>query len=237
LKHSEEALIDDSGRRYSDKEVARLLKKATELQEESGSDSDGGLSMPVLSEIAREIGVDQVFLERAAATLDEREVASPTLWGGPSHYSASLTSTRQLSREELLEVVDVVRRTTQHQGSVQEVLGSLEWKTSGEVSEIVVTATATKEGAQVRVIADRSAASALTWGFTVAGGLVAGGITGAILEPSSVLAGIGIMAAGGTAGLALGRALCARSTRSFRRRFSRLRNELSGHLLEVDNRS
>jgi len=189
-----------------------------------------------LAEIAREIGVDPEFVKKAAITLDDRSAARSAFWGGPSVYDASLTSPRKLSRDELLQLIDVVRGATQHQGSVQDVLGSLEWKTSGEVSEIAVTARALEQGTQIRIIVNRGAAAALTWGFSVAGGLVAAGITGAILDPDSVLVGIGILAGGGTAGLGLGRSIWARSTRRFQRKFMKLRDELSGHLKEVGHR-
>lgn len=71
----------------------------------------------------------------------------------------------------------------------------------------------------------------------MAGGIVAAGITAALLSPDSLLVGIGILATGGTAGLGLGRALWARSTRKFQQRFMNLREELSRHLEEVDDQS
>ena len=213
-----------------------ILRKATDLQQETGSGTGEGLSLVVLAEIAREIGVDPEFVKQAAITLADRSAARSAFWGGPSIYDASLTSSRQLSRDELLQLIDVVRGATQHQGSVQDVLGSLEWKTSGEVSEIAVTARAQEQGTQIRVIVNREGAAGLTWGLSVAGALAAGGITGAILEPATVLGGIGLMATAGTVGFGLGRTLWAGSTRRFQQRFTRLREELSRYLKEVDDR-
>jgi hypothetical protein len=154
------------------------------------------------------------------------------VWGGPTAYESRLDSPRSLSSDELLRLVDVVRGATRQQGAVQEVLGALEWKTIGELSEIAVTAAPGAAGTRVRVLGDRGAAAALTWGLSVAGGLVAGGITGAVLEPATVLGGVGILAAAGTAGVGLARALWARSTGRFQRRFTRLSEELSQFLNE-----
>jgi hypothetical protein len=229
--------VNDQGRLYSDKEVALILRKATDLQREAGSAAGEGLSLPMLADIADEIGVDREFVERAALALDSRTPAQSPIWGDPSVYQCQLSSQRKYSPDELLRLIDVVRDSTQHQGSVKDVLGSLEWKTIGQVNEIAVTATSQEQGTSIRVIGDRGAAATLTWGFSVAGGIVAAGVTGAFLSPDSLLVGIGILATGGTAGLGLGRALWARSTRKFQQRFMNLREEISRHLKEVDNQS
>lgn len=234
---AEDANIDDQGRLYSDKEIALILRKATDLQQAAGSAAGEGLSLPMLADIADEIGVDREFVERAALALDSRTAAQSPIWGDPSVYECQLSSQRKYTPDELLRLIDVVRDSTQHQGSVQDVLGSLEWKTIGQVNEIAVIATSQEQGTSIRIIGDRGAAATLTWGFSVAGGIVAAGITGALLSPDSLLVGIGILATGGTAGLGLGRALWARSTRKFQQRFMNLREELSRHLKEVDDRS
>jgi len=232
-----EADIDNQGRLYSDKEIAQILRKATVLQKEAGSAPGEGLSLPMLAEIASEIGVDREFVERAALELGNRSATQSPFWGGPSVYESQLSTQWQFSSDELLRLIDVVRGSTQHQGSVKEVLGSLEWKTVGEVNEIAVTATSQEQGTSIRVIGNRGAAATLTWGFSVAGGFVAAGITGAFLSPDSLLVGIGILATGGTAGLGLGRALWARSTRKFQQRFMNLREDISRHLKEADDQS
>jgi len=232
-----EANIDNQDRLYSDKEVAQILRKATDLQKDAGSAPGEGLSLPMLADIADEIGVDREFVERAALALDRRSATKSPFWGDPSVYECQLSSQRQYSSDELLRLIDVVRGSTQHQGSVQDVLGSLEWRTVGQVNEIAVTATSQEQGTSIRVIGDRGAAATLTWGFSVAGGFVAAGITGAFLSPDSLLVGIGILATGGAAGLGLGRALWAMSTRRFQQRFMNLREDLSRHLKEVDDQT
>jgi len=222
--------IEHDGRLYSDKEVALILRKATDLQQQSGSETGDGLSLPVLADIAREIGVEPKFVKQAAAALEDRSAARAALWGGPTLYASHLASSRKLSRDEMLRLVDRVRGVTQRQGGVQEVLGAVEWKTSGQPSELAVTITPGGDVTRVRMMGDRGGAAALTWGLSVAGGLAAGGIAGAILEPATVLGGIGVMTATVTAGLGLARALWGRSTQKFEARFAQLREELSRYL-------
>jgi len=47
----------DGSRRFTDREVATLLRKASEIEESEGSPGSGGLSMDDLQEIAREVGI------------------------------------------------------------------------------------------------------------------------------------------------------------------------------------
>lgn len=59
-------------RLYDEKEVTRLLKRATEMQREESRwpTPGGGLSLPELESIAGEAGIDASYLRRAAAELD-----------------------------------------------------------------------------------------------------------------------------------------------------------------------
>jgi hypothetical protein len=59
-------------RLYDEKEVGRLLKRATELQREDPvrANPAGGFSLEELEEIAAEAGIDPQHLRRAAAELD-----------------------------------------------------------------------------------------------------------------------------------------------------------------------
>ena len=64
-------------RRYGDKDVARILKRATELQRaEPGAADPEGLTLAELSEIAEKAGIDPTFLQRAAAEVSTRTPAS-----------------------------------------------------------------------------------------------------------------------------------------------------------------
>lgn len=58
-------------RLYGDKEMAKLLKRATELQQEEGNPGlpSSGLSLRELEEVAAEAGIDPRYLRRAAAEL------------------------------------------------------------------------------------------------------------------------------------------------------------------------
>jgi hypothetical protein len=62
-----------ASRRYTDKEVARIFKDASELQQhETTAESTVGLSLAELEAVAREAGLDPALVRRAAANLDTR---------------------------------------------------------------------------------------------------------------------------------------------------------------------
>ena len=186
--------------------------------------------MQTVTDIAREIGLEPAVVERAASMLENRMGTRAGWWGGPVTYESQVATPEKLSHQQLLELVDVVRSATRHQGEVKEVLGSLEWKTTGELSQIAVTVRAGEDGTAVQILGDRGASAFLTWLFSIAGGFAAGGIVGAIVEPTTALGGVGIMAACGAAGVGLARSLWARTTRTFRRRFTELGERLSNHV-------
>ena len=66
---------DDSFRRFGDREVGLILKRATELQDTASEPSGAGLTLKELEEIAAEAGIDPTHLRRAAAEVQA---------GGPS---------------------------------------------------------------------------------------------------------------------------------------------------------
>ncbi|MFC1662039.1 hypothetical protein ACFL3S_11425 [Gemmatimonadota bacterium] len=72
---------DHLPRRYGEAEIARILRRATELQHEEPVRARGseGLSLAELEEIAVEVGIDPLVLRRAAVELDS-VVGEPTGW-------------------------------------------------------------------------------------------------------------------------------------------------------------
>lgn len=67
---------DDSSRRYGDREVGLILKRATEIQDETPEPSGAGLTVRELEEIAVEAGIDAQHLRIAVAELDRGAPAS-----------------------------------------------------------------------------------------------------------------------------------------------------------------
>ena len=62
-----------TSRRFNEKEVALIIKRASELQQmESTAESSTGMSLAELEQVAREAGLDPELVRRAAVDLDTR---------------------------------------------------------------------------------------------------------------------------------------------------------------------
>ena len=84
--------LPSAPRRYSDDEVAHLLKRATELQADNRPAVRGsGLTLPELEEIAAEAGIDVETLRQAA---DELEVGRQGSRAGRAFFGAPLQIVR-----------------------------------------------------------------------------------------------------------------------------------------------
>lgn len=184
--------------------------------------------MPEIQAIAKEVGLDPTLIERAASLVPAGEEGRMArLFGGPDKYQLEYTAAGTISQEGLGRVVDAIRRATGHHGKIEEALGSLEWQTVAEVSQINVTVSPRGELTSVRVTANRAGAGVLTFVFPVVAGLIGIGITGAIIEPSSVAGVIGVIVAPVSAGLLTARTLWSASTKHFRVKFRNLMDAVS----------
>jgi hypothetical protein len=216
-------------RRFSDQEMALILRRASEIQGRSGGDTGSGqegLTLEEIQAIAREVGMDATAVGQAARELMVRPEPRPPLVkllaGAPSRRSAHVTLEGELAQGDLQRLVEEVRRAVGQRGEVEELLGGLEWHTVGEVSQLSVTASPRDGQTHVHVLADRSGSRVLTYFLPVLAGAVGVGITGAILEPTSAAGVVGIVAACVSSGFAVGRALWGETSRRFALRFERL---------------
>ena len=191
-----------------------------------------GLSLEAVRDIASEVGLEPRFVDQAAASLaHDPAVKKHSLLGGPLTHHLGDTFARTLTDAERIELLDVIRGVLKHQGEVNEVMGSLEWKTVGRMNGMTVTINSNDESVAVRVFNDLSGIAALTWVASIATGLVAGGIVVDSLQPASLLVAASILGAGGTVGLGVARTIWSATTRAFRRRAERLREEIARYLL------
>lgn len=217
-------------RKYTENEFALILRKAFELQErQGGADAAHGLSLREIQSIAAEIGLDPDVVQRAASLLPKAGAGRlARVFGGPSLYQMEYSADGEISKEDFGKIVDAIRQATGHQGQVTEVLGSLEWKTVGEVSQIHVTVSPREGQTIVRVLADRGGAGALTFVFPGLAGLISIGIAGAIIEPSTVPGVLSIVALALGGAFLTSRTIWKATTSRFRARLHELMRSLSG---------
>jgi len=208
-------------RKYSDSEVALILRRAIEMQQDPAVRGEG-LRLQELRDIAREIGVDPELVTAAANQLPAAGQGHLARFlGGTFTHDIRLVHEPVLSPDQLQGLIMAIRSAMEHQGRTREVMGSLEWTTVGEVSQVAVTATPNEGGTTIHVIADRTGSAILTTVGSLGLGVFAAAITGAILEPG-LAGGLAVMGAGLAGGGIMARAIWQRTTRGFQRKLARL---------------
>ncbi|HSW30959.1 MAG TPA: hypothetical protein VLH75_15855 [Longimicrobiales bacterium] len=225
--------MGDSGRRYTEKEFALILRKAAELQERPGEPGamEGGMTLGEISTIAREVGLDPAVVARVASEMDQPpSTGLAHVLGGSARQRMEASVPGVLGAGSYPRVASALREATTIHGEVRESLGSLEWKASDDVTSLSVTVTPGSGGTRIVVIADRRGAQAVTWLVPPLLALLATGITGAVIEPSTVSGGVALGVGLLGAGLITARTIWAVSTRRFAGRMARLLERVRGEV-------
>ncbi len=128
-------------RRYSDRELALILKLAADLEGEA--DAGSGHTLAEIQSIAAEAGIDPDLVVRAAAALaSAKSPGTSALLGAPTTYRFQRHVEGELPASELGEIVRAIRRMTGEEGEVTQVLDSLEWRHErfeGAVTHIAIS--------------------------------------------------------------------------------------------------
>lgn len=119
-------------RLYGEKEIGKILKRATELQhEEPSPPSAGSMSLQELEDIAAEAGIDPTFLRRAALEIDTGAMELST-WG--KFLGEELLLVREVTiegelRDDAFErIVEVIQRGTSEHGQPSLLGRTLTWR-------------------------------------------------------------------------------------------------------------
>ena len=117
-------------RRYSEEEVALILRRATEMQRAEPSAPDpAGLTMTELEEIAAEAGIDAGMLRQAASELNMRqpETLGSRLAGAPTTLAIQRVIEGEMPIGRLEELVPTIVAATPGRGTASAVGRSLTW--------------------------------------------------------------------------------------------------------------
>jgi hypothetical protein len=126
-----------SSRRYSEKEVGLILRRATEFQRSEPSAADPtGLTLAELQEVASEVGIDPAYLRRAAAELEVG--AGSGLWekvlGGPLAFVLERTIPGEFPESRFEELVPLMQAATVGQGNASAVGKTLTWSSRSDTN-------------------------------------------------------------------------------------------------------
>jgi hypothetical protein len=198
--------MSDRSRRFTDREVAVILRKASEIEEKEGrvEGGGGGLSLQDLLDIAREVGISPDAMDRAVRELGRR--SPPPGWAGaPLVRRAVHVVEGELDRSGIARLMHLVDDRADGAGSLTEALGAVRWTSDDRFSTTQVSVTPADGRTRVEVVEKvRPRVRRLfhllpaAWGAMLAGPVVAS------LGPSAGVVAVGL-AAGVAGGVALGR--------------------------------
>ncbi len=175
---------------YGDKEIGRILKRATELQDqEPSAPSSSGLTLQELEEVAIEAGIDPRFLQRAALELGTSQT-DPEFWakvvGDELMLLRETTVPGELTDDGFERVVSVIQMGTREHGQPSLLGRSLTWRAETPSKTRTVQVTVTSRDGQTHVRLEENL-------HQLAGGLFGGGVTGVGI---GVGVGVGLPLAG-----------------------------------------
>jgi hypothetical protein len=197
----------DGSRRFTDKEVAIVLRKASELEDREGEGGGSGLSLEELEDIAAEVGISREAMSRAVAHLDARSKRLRPLSGGPLTHRAIQAVPGELDEDARARLIEYVNSTSDMIGATSDALGSTQWTSVDRFRSTQVSITPGRGETNVQVV-ERASARLRRLAHLLPASLAAAVTAGSIgaLEPSSgaVAAFIALgFAVGGTVGRAV----------------------------------
>jgi hypothetical protein len=123
-----------SDRKFSEEEVALIIKRAAELQQTQQVENEPStaLTLTEVEQIAREAGIDPKLIRQAAHGLDRpSETSRPSPWlGAPTHLVFERVVDGEIPVDDFEPLINEIRRTMSDNG-VTSVLGrTLAWTSS-----------------------------------------------------------------------------------------------------------
>ncbi|MFC1662127.1 hypothetical protein ACFL3S_11880 [Gemmatimonadota bacterium] len=219
-------MTSEKSRRFTDREVALVLRKASELEEKEGTGTGGGLSLGDLEQIAEDVGISPTLIHRAVADLDSRTGGNPFATGQLVRQAVRAVE-GELDREAIAELIQHVDGANDQVGVVTEALGSIQWTAQDRFRITQVSVSPSKGETKVRVVERATTRlQRLVTAVPVMTGAALFSVLIGQFDPS-IGAVMLFTALGGAAGAVLGRFLWAHQSSRSQDRVNRLAAELT----------
>jgi hypothetical protein len=223
-----EVTMTAGDRRYTDREVALILRRAAELEERAGVEVKArGISLGELEQIARDVGLDVARIRRAALELEAgRRFRGSISLGSPPSRTAVRGVESPLAEDALRALVRAIDDLVDAPGTVTEALGTIRWTARDRWLTTQVAVAPGADGTTVKVheridprVRGLLHVVPTAWG-AMAGITIAASAGLAVLPAAAILAGCALV--GTAAGRGVWEILSERSQRRV--------DELSGEL-------
>jgi len=141
---------------YGDQDIGRILKRATELQHREPSAPPAGVTLAELEEIADEVGIDALYLRRAALELDSG-VHDNSIWtkvvGDELVIVRELTIPGELEDDGFERIVATIQTHSREHGQPSLLGRTLTWRaeTANKSRTIQIVVTSRNGRTQIRL--------------------------------------------------------------------------------------
>ena len=137
-----------------------------------------GLTLAELRQVAREAGIDERFVEMAAAEAGSPIDADPSRFlGGPTSFRHRMRMEGEISDRAREEIIVALRSHMSAHGVLADVYGRMEWSLNDGMGPMVVGVTSRDGETEVDMVLSRSGEPGLYFGL----GLPLGGILGGLI--------------------------------------------------------
>ena len=216
-------------RLYGEKQIGEILKRATELQlDEPSAPSADSMTLQELVDIAREAGIDPVFLRRAAMEVDtgvgERSTGAK-LAGEELVLVREITVPGELREDGFERIVAVMERGTSEHGQTSLLGRTITWRAEASNKQRMVQITVTTRDGQTSIRLEENLKKFASELFAVSG--AGGGTLGFVIGAT---VGIGLIGALSSLVGALG--LSYMGARQIYRAIVKRRRRVMGELFE-----
>jgi len=224
--------VPDPARRFTDQEVALVLKRAAEVEERRALSSAKGLTLAELQDIAREVGLSPEAIAEAVTGLATKSRSqTPEFLGAPLSAKVARGVPGLLDQEALRQLIRVVEDRLDATGTVTDALGTVRWTRAphGDRFESTTQVSFSQAGGETQIHVTQRFPSRLrailqllptAWGTMLGGAVAAATVT---------TAGAAIAIAVGSAalGFGIGRSIWRRIARRASARVEALSADLA----------
>ena len=223
--------------RFSEQEMALILKRAAELQE--GADGRGTpRSLDDITEIAAEVGIDATFVAEAVAEMRQPKVRVGWL-GAPTRFHDERSVPGTLTPESIGELLDQTRSELGLHGEVRQAFDGIEWRARSVLGAAIVTVAPRGGKTRIAITTERldQATLVVLGGIGIGTVCALGGVAVARAVTDSALVASAIVAGAGFFGtVASARAIWRGVAARWRKRSHEIVSALAERAAQLTNR-
>lgn len=152
-------------RRYNEKELAEILRRAGRRQFSRSADDSTSFSLADIQRLASEVGIEPALVAAEAASLPEREEEGAGFWGATPYLMRDVTVPGPISEETWEEIVAELRASLGGVGEVTSTELSREWDGGTDFRAALLAATRRGNETRLRLTFRQYGGLSLGWAF------------------------------------------------------------------------